>query len=73
MHSVATVAYLVTIVIYTRKKFITLAPVWVDVTKVQLIQLPGTRPSVLTLNVAFKKIDKITLGCIFSCVRPFYE
>ncbi len=56
MHSVATVAYLVTIVIYTRKKFLTLAPVWVDVTKVQLIQLPGTIPSVLTLNVAFKKI-----------------
>jgi len=35
--------------------FITLAKVWVDVTKVQLIQLPGTRPSVLALNVAFFK------------------
>jgi hypothetical protein len=53
MHAVATAAYLVTIVIYNRKMLMTLAPVWVDVSKVQLIQLPGTRPSVLPLFVAF--------------------
>ncbi len=58
MHAVATATYLVTIVIYNRKMFITLDPVWVDVAKVQLIQLPGTRPSVLTLFVAFKKLTK---------------